>query len=72
MALGTGRLRMARETCRIAEPHDIGVGKDPGLLRITFGMVTRVAIVAHVVALVGHMARCTAFAVAFKSGNRMV
>lgn len=72
MALGTGRLRMARETCRIAEPHDTGVDKDPGLLRITFGMVTRVAIVAHVVLLVGHMARCTAFAVAFKSGNRMV
>ena len=63
---------MARETCRIAEPHDTGVDKDPGLLRITFGMVTRVAIVAHVVLLVGHMARCTAFAVAFKSSNRMV
>ena len=63
---------MAGETRRIAEPHHIGMGKDPGLLRITIGMMTRVAIVAHVVVLVGHMARCATLAVAFKDGNRMV
>ena len=72
MALDTGRLRVAGEACRISEPHDIGMGEEPGLLWITFGVVTRVAVVPHFVALVGHVTRGTTVTFVFENGNRMV
>ena len=48
------------------------MGQEPGLFWITFGMVTRVAVVAHVVALVGHVTRRAAVTFVFEDGNRMV
>ena len=74
MALRTGRLGVAGETCGVTESHDVGMGDEPGLLWITFGMVARVAVVAHIVTLVGQVARCAAFTLVFifEDGNRMV
>jgi hypothetical protein len=48
------------------------MGQEPGFLWITFGMVTCVAIVPHVVALVGQVTRGTTVTVVFEGGNRMV
>ena len=44
----------------------------PGLFWVTFGMVARVALVLHLVALVGHVTRRAAVTVVFEDGNRMV
>jgi hypothetical protein len=48
------------------------MGQEPGSLWITFGMVTRVAVVAHVVALLGQVTRCATVAFVLEDGNRMV
>jgi len=48
------------------------MGQQPGLIWITFGMVTRVTVVAHDVALVGYVTRGATLPFVLEDGNRMV
>ena len=72
MALGTRCLRVARETRRITESHDIRMSEDPWLFRVSIGMMTRVAIVASVAVVLGYMARRATLIAVFEDGDGMI
>lgn len=46
--------------------------EEPGLFWITFGMMTRVTVVLHLVSLVGLVTHNATVTVVFEGGNRMI